>query len=45
MLLDTSIRQEEARGLYQRLRFQTIECYYDLPEQLRDWLVLMELAL
>jgi hypothetical protein len=45
MLLDTSIRQDEARVLYHRLGFQTIEPYYDLPGQFRNWLVFMVLAL
>ena len=36
MRLDTSIRQDEARGLYQRLGFKTIEPYYELPEELRN---------
>ena len=45
MRLDTSIRQDEARGLYQRLGFKTIEPYYELPEELRNWLVFMELSL
>lgn len=45
MRLDTSIRQDEAMGLYQRLGFKTIPPYYELPEELRSWLVFMELAL
>jgi GNAT superfamily N-acetyltransferase len=45
MRLDTSIRQDEARSLYRRLGFRTIEPYYELPENLRNWLVFMELAL
>jgi GNAT superfamily N-acetyltransferase len=45
MRLDTSIRQAEATGLYQRLGFKFIEPYYELPENLRDWLVFMELRL
>jgi len=45
MRLDTSIRQDEARGLYQRLGFKTIEPYYELPEKLKSWLVFMELRL
>ncbi len=45
MRLDTSIRQDEARGLYQRLGFKTIEPYYELPAELRNWLVFMELSL
>jgi GNAT superfamily N-acetyltransferase len=43
--LDTSIRQSEAKALYQRLGYQVIEPYYELPEALRDWLVFMELKL
>ena len=45
MRLDTSVRQDEAKGLYQRLGFKTIEPYYELPEDLKNWLVFMELAL
>jgi putative acetyltransferase len=45
MRLDTSVRQAEANGLYRRLGFQTIEPYYDLPANVRDWLVFMELKL
>jgi ribosomal protein S18 acetylase RimI-like enzyme len=45
MRLDTSIRQDEAKGLYQRLGFKIIEPYYELPEELRHWLVFMELVL
>jgi ribosomal protein S18 acetylase RimI-like enzyme len=45
MRLDTSIRQAEAKGLYQRLGFQVIKPYYELPDRMRDWLVFMELAL
>jgi GNAT superfamily N-acetyltransferase len=45
MRLDTSIRQNEARALYQRLGFQVIQPYYDLAEELRNWLVFMELKL
>jgi ribosomal protein S18 acetylase RimI-like enzyme len=36
MRLDTSIRQDDAKGLYQRLGFKTIESYYELPEELRN---------
>lgn len=42
MLLDTSIRQQEAQGLYKRLGFQETSSYYDMPEALRSWLVFME---
>ena len=45
MRLDTSIRQDEAKGLYQRLGFKIIEPYYELPEDLRHWLVFLELVL
>jgi putative acetyltransferase len=45
MRLDTSIRQTEARTLYQRLGFREIAPYYELPEELRNWLVFMELPL
>jgi len=45
MCLDTSIRQNEARVLYQRLGFKTIEPYYELPEKLKSWLVFMALRI
>lgn len=45
MRLDTSVRQDEAKALYQRLGFQVIPPYYDLPDDLRGWLVFMELTL
>jgi putative acetyltransferase len=45
MLLDTSTRQREAQSLYRRLGFRDIAPYYDLPEELRRWLVFMELPL
>ena len=45
MRLDTSIRQAEAKGLYSRLGFRIIEPYYELPKNMRDWLVFMELEL
>ena len=45
MRLDTSIRQDEAKALYRSLGFRIIEPYYDLPENLRNWLVFMELDL
>ena len=43
--LDTRIRQLEARRLYERLGFRPIDPYYDVPPELRDWLVFMELDL
>ena len=45
MRLDTSIRQLEAIGLYERLGFRRIGPYYELPDELADWLVFMELPL
>jgi GNAT superfamily N-acetyltransferase len=45
MRLDTSRRQEEAMRLYQRCGFRRIPPYYDLAEDVRDWLVFFELAL
>jgi putative acetyltransferase len=45
MVLDTSIRQAEAQALYRRMGFRDIPPYYDLPDDLRDWLVFMELPL
>jgi GNAT superfamily N-acetyltransferase len=45
MLLDTSFRQTEAQMLYHRLGFRDIPPYYDLPPDLRSWLVFMELPL
>jgi len=44
MRLDTSIRQAEATGLYRRLGFTAIAPYYELPQNLREWLVFMELG-
>jgi hypothetical protein len=35
----------EAQGLYKRLGFRTIQPYYELPDELRAWLVFMELKL
>lgn len=45
MLLDTSHRQLEAVRLYERSGFRRIDPYYPLPDDLRDWLVFMELDL
>ena len=45
MRLDTSFRQAEALQLYRTLGFRQIEPYYELPQELRDWLVFMERAL
>ena len=45
MRLDTSFRQAEAQGLYRSLGFETIAPYYELPRELKDWLIFMELRL
>lgn len=45
MRLDTSIRQAQAKDLYARLGFRVIPSYYELPKNMRDWLVFMELEL
>jgi putative acetyltransferase len=45
MRLDTSHRQVEALTLYARHGFVRIEPYYELPDDLRRWLVFMELPL
>jgi putative acetyltransferase len=45
MRLDTSHRQVEALTLYARYGFVRTEPYYELPDDLREWLVFMELAL
>jgi GNAT superfamily N-acetyltransferase len=43
--LDTSVRQAEAIGLYERLGFRRIAAYYEVPEGMTDWLLFYELAL
>lgn len=45
MRLDTSKRQSEARRLYEACGFGRIAPYYDLPADLKDWLVFYELKL
>lgn len=45
MVLDTSIRQAEAQALYRKLGFQPTEPYYEMPDDVRDWLVFMRLEL
>ena len=42
MRLDTSHRQAEAMRLYKAVGFRQIPPYYDLPDDLRDWLVFFE---
>ena len=41
MVLDTSIRQKEAQALYRKLGFQPTEPYYEMPDDVREWLVFM----
>jgi putative acetyltransferase len=45
MRLDTSVRQIEAQTLYERSGFKRIEPYYELPEDVKNWLVFMEMRL
>ena len=45
MRLNTSIRQAEAKALYAGLGFKDIPPYDDVPDEMRDWLVFMELTL
>ena len=45
MRLDTSKRQDEAIGLYESAGFRRIRPYYELSDDVRDWLVFFELAL
>lgn len=44
MRLDTSVRQMEAQHLYAGLGFRRVDPYYELPPEVRDWLVFMELT-
>jgi len=43
--LDTSRRQIEAMALYERAGFRRIPPYYDLADDVKDWLVFFELTL
>lgn len=45
MRLDTGPAQREAQGLYRKMGFEEIPPYYDLADDLRDWLIFMELDL
>lgn len=45
MRLDTSIGQAEAIGLYKSAGFRPIAPYYPLPDDIKHWLLFMELRL
>ena len=45
ILLDTSVRQNEAARLYASLGFKVIAPYHKLPQAMQDWLIFMELKL
>ena len=45
MRLDTGPGQVEAQNLYQSVGFRTVQPYYEMPGELRSWLVFMELDL
>jgi len=45
MRLDTSRRQGEAMRLYESMGFLRIAPYYDVTEDVKDWLVFFELVL
>ena len=45
MRLDTSKRQDEAMRLYESAGFRRIPPYYELPDDVRSWLVFFELVL
>jgi GNAT superfamily N-acetyltransferase len=45
MRLDTSRRQSEAMRLYESCGFRRVPPYYELAENVKDWLVFFELAL
>lgn len=45
MVLDTSVRQIEAQSLYRKLGFAEADPYYEMPDDLRAWLVFMRRAL
>ena len=42
MMLDTGPKQHEAQSLYRKLGFRPAQPYYDMPPELRSWLVFME---
>ena len=45
MRLDSGPNSVEAQDIYRKLGFSEIEPYYDVDDQMKDWLTFMELAL
>jgi len=45
ILLDTGCKQIEAQNLYRSLGFKEIGPYYDMPQEVKEMLVFMELRL
>jgi putative acetyltransferase len=45
IVLDTGCRQIEAQNLYRSLGFEEIGPYYDMPQEVKDMLVFVELKL
>jgi GNAT superfamily N-acetyltransferase len=45
MRLDSSRRQQAAIGLYEASGFHRVQPYYNVPDDLREWLVFLELQL
>ena len=45
IVLDTGCKQVEAQNLYRSLGFKEIGPYYDMPQEVKDMLVFMELRL
>jgi GNAT superfamily N-acetyltransferase len=42
MRLDTGPKQNEAQGLYRRLGFEPIPAYYELDDEMKNWLIFMQ---
>ncbi|KUZ67529.1 hypothetical protein WI36_22550 [Burkholderia ubonensis] len=45
MRLDTGPKSIEAQAIYRKLGFKDIAPYYELDDQMKNWLVFMELTL